>query len=128
MKYIIKENRLFNLVENLMVDRYGAPLKMEETNEGYLYFHPSNREVRINGDEPFSRNTWGRLWVNDIIFYRKMKDLVGLKNREIRDLLKKFFEDKFGIKIRDVVEDYQSQFTLPHENYVDWESWESDED
>ena len=126
MRYIIKENRISDVIDLLIKERYGEPLEMEEDDD-YLYFYsPSNKRGKGN-NEPFERNAWGMLWVNDYILYKKIRNFLGLKNKEVKEYLKQYFEEKYGVKIKDVSSE-NSSFFLPGEEDDDSDPWFDDND
>jgi len=118
MKHNINETRLFKIIDLLIVDRYGDTLKIKESNDGYKFFHIFNREMRMG---PFDLSQFGRLWINDVIFFVKLKRLFAMTDDEAYGIIKKFFETKFDIKINLVTISYFKQFLLPNEDDMfDW--------
>ena len=121
MKYIIKENRVLDLIDVLFKDRYGDVLEMDE-DDGYLYFYqPSGRRGQGN-NEPFERNAWGKLWVNDYVMYKKIRSLLGLTNKETKEYLKNYFEEKYGVEIKDISTE-DSLFMLPGDSEDEADPW-----
>lgn len=101
MKYIVSENKIFSIIDKIILDKHGSSLKMYNDDE-YLYFYPSNREVKKGNNEPFERNSWGRLWINDYDTYKDIKGLLGLNHEEAKEIIRNYFSTKYDIQIKDV--------------------------
>ena len=116
MKYIITESKLYPIIDEIISQEYGAPLKMQRgpINYGldpeYIKFFGINqdREKYYSdnyGDEdrpPFARNAWGMLWVNDVKLYNNIKNILGINTEECNELIINYFREKYNIEIKDI--------------------------
>lgn len=106
MKYLITESKLFSIIERLIINNYGKDLEMFVSDSGYIRF--SIKEPTDESRNPFERNLWGRLWVNDSKFYHFLKTFLGLEVNELNSILRDYFSQKYNIEIKDVVcENYE---------------------
>ena len=95
MKYIITESRIYNIIDRIFLDRYGAPLDLDEW-DNYKWFKDKD------GGSPFELNDAGTLWVNDYTMYRNLRSLFGFNNDETDELLKNYFRDNFDVVVNSV--------------------------
>ena len=102
MKIIIAEDK-FELMYEKFIDKLIKTLYGElevSVDDGYYHFNSDA------GETPFGRNSWGRLWVNDHEFLSKYMKMMVIffkkEEHEALDILKKYFIDKYNIKIKDV--------------------------
>jgi hypothetical protein len=108
MKYIIAESRFNNILDKLFINRYGSILVKEDQPDGYIVFYDEHQPYSKNKEQPFSQrgvpfelNTGGNLWVNDYIFFRRIKHLFGLKTSdEVNELFKNYFKDRYGVEVK----------------------------
>ena len=107
MKIEINENQLLSLIDRIIIDHYGQELVMDKTDGDYIKFTIPGI-VDKDGDEEmlFHKNYWGMLWINDTKIVKKIRDLFGFDSDDIREYLKKYFESKYGIKIKEVAFPY----------------------
>ena len=119
MKYLITENKLYSIIDKIISQKYGAPLIMvrRDENDGhdpeYLYFFGINQnQENFNSDDyndyddtdypPFSRNSWGMLFNQDVELYGNIKNLLGIDRVECNDILANYFRDKYDIYIKGI--------------------------
>jgi len=107
MDYEITEGQLLSLINRVIVKKYGQELIMDKTDGDYIKFTIPGI-VDKDGDEEmlFHKNYWGILWINDTEIVDKIKDLFGFDGDEIKEYLKKYFESKYGVKIKKVAFPY----------------------
>jgi hypothetical protein len=103
MDYEITEGQLLSLINRVIVKKYGQELVMDKTDGDYMKFTIPGI-VDKDGDEQmlFHKNYWGMLWINDTEITKKIRDLFGFDGDEIKKYIKKYFETKYGIKIKSV--------------------------
>ena len=108
MDYEITEGQLLSLINRVIVKKYGQELVMDKTDGDYMKFTIPGI-VDKDGDEEmlFHKNYWGILWINDTEIVDKIKDLFGFDGDEIKEYLKKYFESKYGVKIKKVAFPYR---------------------
>jgi hypothetical protein len=125
MKYIILENRLNKLLDNLFIDRYGQELTKIVGEDGYTYFFDDEEK------RPFELNLAGTLWVNDFPFLNQIKRLFSLKNSNETDkFFKEYFEEKYGVDVKRV--NSEGGYSKPGDYEGDIDPWlqepETDDD
>ena len=108
MDYEITEGQLLSLINRVIVKKYGQELIMDKTDGDYIKFTIPGI-VDKDGDEEmlFHKNYWGILWINDTEIVDKIKDLFGFDGDEIKEYLSRYFETKYGIKIKKVAFPYR---------------------
>jgi hypothetical protein len=116
MKYIITESKLYSIIDEIISQEYGAPLKMQRgpINYGldpeYIRFFGVNQDRQKYysddyGDEdrpPFERNPWGMLWVNNTNLYNNIKNILGIDTEECNELIINYFKEKYNIIIKKI--------------------------
>ena len=116
MKYIITESKLYSIIDEIISQEYGAPLKMQRgpINYGldpeYIRFFGVNQDRQKYysddyGDEdrpPFERNPWGMLWVNNTNLYNNIKNILGIDTEECNELIINYFKEKYNITIKKI--------------------------
>jgi len=116
MKYIITESKLYSIIDKIISQEYGAPLKMQRgpINYGldpeYIRFFGVNQDRQKYysddyGDEdrpPFERNPWGMLWVNNTNLYNNIKNILGIDTEECNELIINYFKEKYNITIKKI--------------------------
>jgi hypothetical protein len=116
MKYIITESKLYPIIDKIISQEYGAPLKMQRgpINYGldpeYIRFFGVNQDRQKYysddyGDEdrpPFERNPWGMLWVNNTNLYNNIKNILGIDTEECNELIINYFKEKYNIIIKKI--------------------------
>jgi hypothetical protein len=119
MKYIITESRFNDLLDKLFIDRYGDLLVKDERPDGYIIFW----DGRPHSEKgvPFELNAGGNLWVNDYTFLKKIKTLFGLKNMEVNELFKNYFEDRYGVEVKMVSS--EGGYNLPGDDFDYADPW-----
>jgi hypothetical protein len=107
MDYEITEGQLLSLINRVIVKKYGQELVMDKTDGDYMKFTIPGI-VDKDGDEQmlFHKNYWGMLWINDTEIVKTIRDLFGFGGDETKKYLKKYFETKYGIKIKEVAFPY----------------------
>ena len=129
MKYIISESRFNNILDKLFIDRYGSILVKDEQPDGYVVFFDEHRPFSKDKDQPFAHrgvpfelNSGGTLWANDYIFFKKIKNLFGLKTSdEINELFRNYFEDRYGVKVKIVSS--EGGYSLPGDDLDYADPW-----
>ena len=107
MNYEITEGQLLSLINRVIVKNYGQELVMDKTDGDYIKFTIPGIVDKDGDDEMlFHKNYWGILWINDTEIVDKIKDLFGFDGDEIKEYLKKYFESKYGVKIKKVAFPY----------------------
>jgi hypothetical protein len=103
MDYEITEGQLLSLLNRIIIKHYGQGLVMNKTDGDYIKFTIPGI-VDKDGDEQmlFHKNYWGLLWINDMEIVKKIKDLFGFDEDEIKYYLCKYFETKYNIEIKKV--------------------------
>jgi hypothetical protein len=103
MDYEITEGQLLSLLNRIIIKHYGQGLVMNKTDGDYIKFTIPGI-VDKDGDEQmlFHKNYWGLLWINDMEIVKKIKDLFGFDEDEIKYYLRKYFETKYNIEIKKV--------------------------
>lgn len=97
MKYIITENRLYNLVDKFFIKRYGGLLRKEVNNEDYTYFYD------LENGKPFEMNMGGTLWVGDYILYKQIRSILGFDtSKEVDEFFKNYFNDRYDVDVKRV--------------------------
>ena len=98
MKYIITESKLDSIVKKYMKSSFGD-VEMNVDQDGYINFF-STKDIDGEGHRKriAHRNRYGTLWV-DYNFFSRMVDLFGT---DVGMSIKRYFEDKFGIQVRQV--------------------------
>lgn len=98
MKIIITENKLDGIVKKYINSYYGD-VEMTVDQDGYINFF-SEKDIDNEGyrKRVAHRNSYGTLWV-DYNFFSHMVDFFGT---DVGMSIKRYFEDKFGIQIRQV--------------------------
>ena len=107
MNYEITEGQLLSLINRVIVKNYGQELVMDKTDGDYIKFTIPGIVDKDGDDEMlFHKNYWGMLWINDTEIVNKIKDLFGFDEDEIKKYLSRYFETKYGIKIKEVAFPY----------------------
>ena len=97
MKYIISENRLNKLLDNLFTNRYGQELTKVVEDDGYIIFLDDEQK------KPFDLNLGGTLWVNDYPFFKQVKRLLGLRGTDaVDEVFKNYFLKKYDVNVERV--------------------------
>jgi len=98
MKIIINESKLDSVVKKYINSYYGD-VEMNVDEDKYINFF-SEKDIDNEGyrKRVAHRNTYGTLWVT-YNFFSHMVDLFGT---DVGMSVKRYFEDKFGIQIRQV--------------------------
>lgn len=124
MKYEISEERLFKLLDKIIISHYGEPIKMvvDPSTEKYLHFIKiSDDEKKVSGSKRvprmFERNSWGMLFINDRLLYKKIMLLLGITSSEASEIILRYFEYKFGTYFKKVYLDFTED-----------DNWDGDDD
>lgn len=133
MKYIIAESRFNNILDKLFINRYGSILVKEDQPDGYIVFYDENQPYSKNEEQPFSQrgvpfelNIGGNLWVNDYVFFKRIRNLFGLSTIEVNELLKNYFEEKYGVEVKMVSS--EGGYHLPGDDLDYADPWLDNED
>ena len=106
MNIKLSEDRLFKLINRVIVNHYGQDLVVDKTIDGdsdAVYFTIPGI-VDDDGDDKlmFHKNFWGLLWAEDWDLVNKIKDIFGFDDDTIKECLHKYFEKKYDINIEGV--------------------------
>ena len=113
MKYEISEERLFKLLDKIIISHYGEPIRMviDPDTEKYLHFIKISDDEKKVGDPKrvprmFERNSWGMLFINDQRLYNKIMSVLGVTSSEASRIILRYFEYKFGTYFKKVYLDF----------------------
>jgi hypothetical protein len=118
MRYILNESKFNSIIDKIIYLHYGEPLVMYEDVEGYLLFFPQSEiEPYLNSgsDIPkhfydtckFSRNLWGKLWVNDSSLIHNIISVLGMSEEKSKKVILDYFKQKYNTHFKDwAIEDY----------------------
>jgi hypothetical protein len=91
---------------------------MYEDEDGYLLFLPQseiepylNSGLKIPRDfyetYKFSRNLWGKLWVNDSSLIDNIISVLGMSEEKSKKVILDYFKQKYNTHFKDLtIEDY----------------------
>ena len=98
MKIIINESKLDSVVKKYINSYYGD-VEMNVDEDKYINFF-SEKDIDNEGYRKriAHRNTYGTLWIE----YNFLSHMVDLFGTDVGMSVKRYFEDKFGIQIRQV--------------------------
>ena len=105
MKYIITENRIFNLITTYLESIFGEiiPTNLEKGDEDYVQFKTPNGKLLMDG------------FINDHLLvtphvWNAIRELFNLDDDDVSEIIEKWTESKYGLTwnsnvIMDVSED-----------------------
>lgn len=115
MKYIIREDKLDRVLDKLFIQRYGAPLKKEVLEDGYIDFYDPE------GLRPYEVNLAGTIWVNDYPFLLFIRKILGLNKDESERVLIDYFKDRYEIDGKRV--NSEGGYSKPGDPESDLDPW-----
>lgn len=102
----LSEDRLFKLINRVILNHYGQDFVVDKKIEGdseYVYFTIPGLVYNDGTDKlMFHKNFWGLLWVEDWDLYNKIKEVFGFDDDTAKEYIRKYFEKKYDIKIKGV--------------------------
>lgn len=97
------------LINRIIKKHYGGELVKMVTDGQYIKFIIPNM-IEEDGEytDLFHKNYWGMLWVYDNELVTTIRDIFGFDEEEIKEVLKEYFETKYGVSIKNItiVNDY----------------------